>query len=674
MASSDRTEITRLESVDQLAFLAENVPQPILALSEDWTLLYGSRALGEALGVSVDELSAHPLRGRITGTNRAEGATLESVDELVDAGVDGPLEIRLRHSDGSDRWFVVSVRDLRDSPPVSALLVTLYDVTERRETSQRMKMLERAVEAANNSIVVADALQEDMPLVYVNEGFLTLTQYDYEDVIGRNCRFLQSPDGSAPEESEARSSIHRALVQGEFVKQTIQNYKKDGTPFWNELYLTPIYTGETLTHFVGVQNDVTERVEAQQHYESLNQNLDLRVRQATGELQEANERLILEKERAEAAARAKTEFLASMSHEIRTPLTAILGFAGLLTRRIEQEELRTFADRIERSGTRLLKTLNLILDLSAIESGKRRLTMGSAPIVPELREIAHLFRARAQEHGIQLLEDYPRDADNWRVRYDPGALTSILNNLVGNAVKFTEEGSVTLRLTARRTPKGPRVRIVVEDTGIGIKSEFLSRIFQPFEQESSGLSRTHEGSGLGLSIAKRLTEMMGGNLRVDTQPGEGSRFTVELEADEGSIDHAGADEAPTDPALLIVEDNEDTQYLLRSLLAPVCDIAIATSADDALRMARKRRYRAILMDINLGDGANGSDVLATIRAMEGYAETPILALTAYALPGDRERFLSQGFTGYISKPFVVTEFVDIVRALVTDTSEQRIDE
>ena len=485
---------------------------------------------------------------------------------------------------------------------------------------------------------------------------------------------MQSKGAEPPKKSEARATIRRALSEGEFVKQTIRNYKKDGTPFWNELYLTPIYSGDTLTHFVGVQNDVTERVEAQQHYESLNKSLDRRVREATEEIQETNERLIIEKERAEAGARAKTAFLASMSHEIRTPLTAILGFAGLLTRRIEQEDLKTFAERIERSGTRLLKTLNLILDLSAIESGKRHLTMEAGPIAPELREIANLFRPRAQEQGIRLLEDYPPDAEHWRVRYDPGALTSILNNLVGNAVKFTTDGSVTLRLEARETAGRPRVLIVVEDTGIGIKSEFLSRIFQPFEQESSGLSRTHEGSGLGLSIAKRLTKMMGGELRVDTEAGQGSRFTVELEAVEGSVDYHSVDDEPSESALLIVEDNEDTQYLLRSLLGPICDLSIATTADDALRMARRRRFRAILMDIDLGDGASGSDVLAAIRAMEGYGKTPVLALTAYALPGDRERFLSQGFTGYVSKPFVVTEFVDIVRTLVTDTSEQRIDE
>ena len=650
------------------------MPEPILALREDWTLLYGSRALSEALGVDLDDLIRRPLRERIVGTNRPLGEELESVDQLAGSSGHPPLEVRMQHADGSDRWFAVSVRDLRGTPPVSALLVTLYDVTERRRTSERMKMLERAVEAANNSIVVADAQQDDMPLVYVNEGFLALTKYEYDDVIGRNCRFLQTRGPNGSRESEAQATIRRALKEGEFVKQTIRNYKKDGTPFWNELYLTPIYSGDTLTHFVGVQNDVTERVEAQQHYESLNESLDRRVREATGEIQKTNERLMIEKERAEAGARAKTAFLASMSHEIRTPLTAILGFAGLLTRRIDQEDLKTFAERIERSGTRLLKTLNLILDLSAIESGKRHLTMAAAPIVPELREIANLFRPRAQEQGIRLLEEYPPDAEHWRVRYDVGALTSILNNLVGNAVKFTNDGSVTLRLEARKTENGPRASIVVEDTGIGIKSEFLSRIFKPFEQESSGLSRTHEGSGLGLSIAKRLTEMMGGELRVDTEPGQGSRFTVELEAVEGSIDYDGEDHAPSDSALLIVEDNEDTQHLLRSLLGPICDLKIATTADDALRMARRQRFRAILMDIDLGDGASGSDVLAAIRAMDGYRETPIIALTAYALPGDRERFLGQGFTGYVPKPFVVTEFVDIVRTLVTDTSDKRIDE
>jgi PAS domain S-box-containing protein len=670
--ASQQVEIARLAAVQSLAFLAENAPQPIVVLDEDWTLLYGSRALGEALGTPAEELIGQSLRPRIVRTNRPN-RELQSVDELTHEAEDAHLEVCLERADGSERWFTVAVRDLRDQPPLDALLVTLSDVTRQRETDTEMRMLRRAVEAANNSIVVADAQQDDTPLVYVNDGFLQLTQYSADEVLGKNCRFLQAPPGEEVPPSEARATISRALGKGEFVRQTIQNFRKDGSSFWNELYLTPVYNGDELTHVVGVQNDVTERVEAQQHYETLNKNLDRRVREATAELRETNERLTAEKERAEAAARAKSAFLANMSHEIRTPLTAILGFAGLLSRRIAENELRIFAERIERSGTRLLKTLNLILDLSSIESGKRKLSIGIGPIVPELREIANLFRPRAAEKGVRIVEDFPAGAQDWRVYYDPAALTSVLNNLVGNAVKFTDEGSVTIRLASRVVQGQTRVLVAIEDTGIGIDSAFLSSLYQPFEQESSGMGRTYEGSGLGLSIAKRLTDMMNGELRVETERGAGSTFTLELPAAEGSVEAVPPDPETTDPAILVVEDNEDTQHLVRSLLGPLCDISIAPDADAAIRKAKARRYRAVLMDINLGEGASGTDALAALRALDGYRDTPILALTAYALPGDREKFLNQGFTGYVAKPFVVTEFVDIVRALLSERQD-RIDE
>lgn len=671
--SSSNDEIDRLAGVDALAFLAENAPQPIVVLDESWTLLYGSRALGEALGTPADELIGRSLQPRITRTNRPEQPTLQSVDDLIGDADGTRLEVCLTHADGSDRWFTVAVRDLRGTPPLDALLVTLNDITGERDTELEMRMLRRAVEAANNSIVVADAQLDDMPLVYVNEGFLQLTQYGYDEVIGRNCRFLQAPPGEKVPASEARASISRTLEQGEFVRQTIQNYRKDGSSFWNELYLTPVYSGETLTHVVGVQNDVTERVEAQEHYKTLNKNLDRRVREATSELRETNERLTVEKERAEAAAQAKSTFLANMSHEIRTPLTAILGFAGLLSRRITDDELRVFSERIERSGARLLKTLNLILDLSSIESGKQHLSVAVGPIASELREIANLFRPAAADKGIRIEEAYPPGSDAWRAFYDSAALTSVLNNLVGNAVKFTEQGTVTLRLSSRVVGGETRVIVDVEDTGIGIDSAFLSHLFEPFEQESTGINRTHEGSGLGLSIAKRLTGMMNGELRVDTERGRGSRFTLELPADAGSVEATVECEEPAEPALLVVEDNEDTQHLVRSLLDPICDVSVAADADTAIRKAKQRRYRAVLIDINLGEGASGSDVLAALRALDAYRDTPILALTAYALPGDREKFLGQGFTGYVAKPFVVTEFVDIVRALITDRHD-RIDE
>ena len=549
------------------------------------------------------------------------------------------------------------------------------DVTGRRQSERERRLLQAAVEQADESLVITEK-RLDPPgprFVYVNPAFTRLTGYEPEEVIGKTPRMLQGPETDRAETDRLKRDLKE---KGHFRGEAI-NYRKDGTTFVNEWHIAPLYSdgdGE-VTHWVATQRDITQRREAEEEVRRLNRDLEERVRERTAELEEKNEALREAKEAAEAAAISKSAFLANMSHEIRTPLTAILGFASLLTRRLP-DKFRKYAERIEKAGGRLMETLNLVLELARLDAREARVDLEPLAVAEDAREIVELFRARAEAKGLELTFSATSEARDVRALLDRGALSSILNNLVGNALKFTDEGrvAVTVRLSGA-TPG--HVEIRVADTGIGIEPAFVPHLFDEFAQESEGQGRSHEGSGLGLAITQRLAHLMGGDVQAESEKGRGSAFTLRFpfvaEDEEGEAATAEAEAPPTGsreglPSVLVVEDNEDTQLLLESLLEDDYRLAVTATAAEALAAAKDppggRPFRLVLLDINLGGAESGTDVLRELRAMPAYAAAPIVALTAYALPGDKERFEEAGFTTYLAKPFQFDDLIATVEGLM----------
>lgn len=374
--------------------------------------------------------------------------------------------------------------------------------------------------------------------------------------------------------------------------------------------------------------------------------------------------LIQAKEEAEQMSRLKTAFLANMSHEIRTPLTGIIGFATVLAKELPEDH-REFAELIRSSGRRLLEMLNSVLDLAKLESNQMSLEHREIDLAGEIRKVIDLLAPIAEEKGLPL--EIEVDGERPHVlRTDRAALNRILHNLIGNAIKFTDQGHVRVSVWC----SDDRVGFDVTDTGIGIEAKFIPQLFEEFSQESSGMSRSHSGTGLGLTITKRLVELMGGEIEVESKKNEGSRFGVALPRNLSiAVRRALAPDAPEQRSnhddslreqplrLLLVEDHVDTQHLLVELLEERYDVSVEGSASEAFLSACQKEFDLILMDINLGEGPDGIELLQQLRAIPEYAETPIVALTAYALPGDKERFLDLGFTAYVSKPFDVDELL-----------------
>ncbi|MBT8401954.1 MAG: PAS domain S-box protein [Rhodothermia bacterium] len=400
------------------------------------------------------------------------------------------------------------------------------------------------------------------------------------------------------------------------------------------------------------------------------------------------EALIEAKNEAEEMSRLKSSFLANMSHEIRTPLTIMIGYAEALTEMVP-DGVRAFAERIEQGGHRLLATLNSVLELSRIQAKELKLNLEDIDISEEVELASRLLNEMASAKDLDLRFERPEEVSLARI--DKGSLQRIIDNLVGNAIKFTSRGHVELKVYEDAT----RVYMTVEDTGIGIGQEFLPYLFDEFKQESTGEARSHEGSGLGLTITRQMVEMHGGRITVESEKGVGTKFTVwfpkiaSTSSRPAGIKRAGdrkpsASKRSRDRATLptrralVLDDSLETRELIRFFLEPFFDMTIVESADAVFNSTWEGTFDIVLLDINIGDEEwSGLDVMAVLRKLPEYEKIPIIAVTAYALPGDEQRFREAGFDGYLSKPFVkatlLGEIERLLGALDEEEPSERLD-
>jgi PAS domain S-box-containing protein len=392
-----------------------------------------------------------------------------------------------------------------------------------------------------------------------------------------------------------------------------------------------------------------------------------------------------EKEAAEAANRAKSEFLAKMSHEIRTPLNAIMGFTEILESGLEDQQTRNYAQIIKDAGSNLLQLINDILDLSKIEAGRMELQASEVDIRQLLRQLTDIFSGHSLQKGLEIRALVDPEVPHY-LMLDVVRVRQILFNLIGNAVKFTDQGHVEVHVaaTTAERPDAIDLEVRVSDSGIGIADEARQQIFEAFRQHHGNRHISIEGSGLGLTISKSLVEVMGGSISCESQVGRGSVFTVRLpgvmRATSAPDGRPGAGHAAaarhisfSEAIVLIADDLEINRKLLRAAFtdSPV-QIVEAVDGHAAVRLAAEYRPDLILMDIRM-PGINGHEAFAEIRRQPATRQTPIIALTASGMPEDIRSIRQTGFDDYLIRPFSMGQLKEMLaRYLGNDRRPQEL--
>jgi PAS domain S-box-containing protein len=619
-------ELFERANVPILIFKPEN--EIILEANAEACEMYGY-SRDEIIGMSLETLTADVHRGRAEVAYIIENGGTRNFEtvHLTKAGV---------------RLNLLASCSLLEYAGEEAILCFGRNITDRIRAEHLLQDSEsrfRAVtENATDVIAIVDV---GTKVLFASGGTAEVLGYDHQSFIGLYARrFIHQEDWR-----RAYLDVKRALALPRGVFETELRFRhRDGS--WRHLSVR----GRNLLDQSGVSGilvnirDVTERKQFEQQ-------------------------LMHARDQAEELARLKSAFLANMSHEIRTPLTGIIGFAEVLTEEIDGEH-KEFLELIRDGGHRLLDTLNSVLDLARIEAGGFTLDLQRVDVHAAIRSHIELLVPTAEKKGIAL--SYIPPSGRVVCLADAPAIGRILSNLVSNAIKFTESGGVTVRLQA----DGEEATIVVEDTGIGMDAEFLPFIFDEFRQESTGLSRSHQGTGLGLTITRKLVEMIGGTIDVESRKGEGTIFTIRLPKMREPSVATSAVAKSTLPAngsgnaarkILVVEDNVTTRQLLDRMLQGAFDATIVADAETALSVARKQSFDVVLLDINLGQGMDGIDLMHALRQIPDFSACPMVAVTAYALPEDAARFCDEGFDHYLAKPFTRAEILSGIDGLIERT-------
>ncbi len=513
--------------------------------------------------------------------------------------------------------------------------LSIYIDWQRSE--EKATKLSKAVEQSSVSVMITD---KEGLVEYVNPFFTEITAYSFEEMVGKNPKILNS--GHQPK--AFYEALWRTILSGDNWEGELLNMKKTGKLFWEKAVISPIINKDgAITNFVAIKEDITER-------------------------KQMIEALVAAKEKAQESDKLKTAFINNISHEIRTPLNGILGFGSLLLdEELTPDDKEEMLAIVEKSSNRLMNTVTAYMDIARIVSGTMEVHKREFLLQTFFEKLVEKTRLLCDGKKINFETVYDSEGAVLAIDSDPELLGKILNVFLDNALKFTTSGSISCGYKR----KEGFVEFFVRDTGKGIASEKLDFIFNMFAQEDPSITRGHEGSGLGLSIASGLVKLLGGNISATSEKGRGSSFsfTVPYKATELAGKKSPPDEKQVSvsakPLLLIAEDDESSYLYMEMVFNQAgLDYLLAKNGKEAVDMCREHpAITLVMMDIKM-PVMNGLEATKLIRRFR--PELPIIATTAYAQTGDEQRFLAAGCDGYLAKPFVKEKLLHIIHKYVQE--------
>ncbi len=733
---------------------------------QDGILMLGGRGEVVEMSPAAQAIFGHPVEAELSIENLIAAQDCEAVlGALADprSRVWGALnEVTGRHLSGVEFPMELTLtRIIRGEGDI--VVAVVRDISERKEAEFQLKLQGRTIEASRLGVSIVDATDPTRPLIYVNPAFEAVTGYARDEVIGRNCRFLQGPDA----DPDAVAEIRRAIAEERDARVLLRNHRKDGTAFWNELLITPIRDDEgRVTHFLGLQDDVSERVEnatrlaeseaylrgvldsthdaivvSDEHgvVESFNRGAEMMFRRSASEMVGRNvseltpephrgrhdgylrayresglpriigrerefeaqradgtlfpialrvnemtrggrrsfigvihditerkqkETALREaKETAEEVATAKSQFLANMSHEIRTPMHGVLGALEMLRDTALSPSQSRYTETASTSAEVLLTVIDEILDFSRLEAGKLRIETIDFDPRKAVEDVVTMLSPRAHEAKIEIAS-YIAPTVPPRLRGDPIRLRQILINLVGNALKFTETGEVVVNAAALpQGESGCMVRFEVVDTGVGIPRSAQGKLFDPFTQADGSTSRRFGGTGLGLTIARRLVELMGGEIGVVSEEGVGSTFWFSVPFETGIDTQASQARDLAGRRILVVDDNATNRIIMHRYLSSWgCSPGSAADGEEALAKMLDsalagQPYEVVILDQQM-PRMDGTELAARVRAESSLREARIVMVSSEDAPDDPDAAL--GIDIWLTKPLRQSDLHDAI--------------
>ncbi|WP_269539100.1 ATP-binding protein [Cerasicoccus fimbriatus] len=627
------------EEEQRLASLAQTFPGVIFQWFErengECGLYYVSQRSEQVFGFKADAairdwraIQIHP---------DDVSAWRESIDEAMRTMQDWRFVGRMITPSGEVKWWQGDSKPQRISPNEIVFNGVMLDITEQKKAEAQIRRLSLVASKTMNGVVITD---ESGRVVWINQAFENITGYTLDEMRGRKPgEMLQGP----LTDKDTVAEIGQQLKSQKAFSAELLNYHKNGNTYWLRVDVNPLYDDKgELTNYIGIETDITKQKETETALKLASEH----AREAAEEANRANQ--------------AKSRFLANMSHEIRTPLNGVLGYTQVLGMRNDlPADAAEMISSIGRSGEHLLHLINDILDLSKIEAGKFQLTDADVLLQEVLRDMDDMFSPNAELKSVTYTVtpwDFNQDQPLEEIFYfqaDERAIRQVLLNLVGNAIKFTTNGRVTLK----GGPCGETLKFVVQDTGAGIPEEDQQRVFETFEQ--SGGKKTAEGTGLGLPICRKLIELMEGSIYLESKLGEGSCFWFEipyLPPKESHSEYIPARKLGRvrfqgeQRSVLVVDDDDNSRRVTKELLvAAGFQVESASSGKEALDLMHRDLPDLVASDLLMPE-MDGFELCHRIMCDPILRNVPVIAVSASVMQNEENEVRLRPFAAFVAKP------------------------